>query len=49
MEIKQKVRECWLCVILFACVCVWGGGGGGGASNLTILPPIVFLGDFRYF
>jgi hypothetical protein len=29
MERKQQVGECWVGVIFFACVCVWGGGGGG--------------------
>jgi hypothetical protein len=28
MQRKQQVGECWVCVILFACVCV-------GASDLT--------------
>jgi hypothetical protein len=23
MQRKQQVGECWVCVILFACVCVW--------------------------
>jgi hypothetical protein len=24
MQRKQQVRECWVCVIFFACVCVCG-------------------------
>jgi hypothetical protein len=28
MQRKQQVRECWVCVILFACLCV-------GMSNMT--------------
>jgi hypothetical protein len=28
MQRKQQVGECWVCVILFACVCV-------GASDMT--------------
>jgi hypothetical protein len=23
MQRKQQVGECWVCVIFFACVCVW--------------------------
>jgi hypothetical protein len=23
MQRKQQVEECWVCVIFFACVCVW--------------------------
>jgi hypothetical protein len=29
MQRKKQVGECWVCVIFFSCVCVWGGGGGG--------------------
>jgi hypothetical protein len=29
MQIKQQVGECWVCVILFGCVCV-------GMSDSTI-------------
>jgi hypothetical protein len=37
MQRKQQVGECWVCVIFFACVCVWvhqirqlGSQGGAG-------------------
>jgi hypothetical protein len=39
MQRKQQVRECWVCVIFFSCVCV-------GASDLTTVsddPSLVVL------
>jgi hypothetical protein len=40
MKRKQQVGECWVCVILFACVCV-------GASDSTTVSDD--LGGFFYF
>jgi hypothetical protein len=53
MQRKQQVGECWVCVILFSCVCV----GVLGSTNASDDPSssalwcrfLLFLVDFAIF
>jgi hypothetical protein len=48
MQRKQQVGECWVCVILFACVCVCGCVRYDNCVCPPWLRAVFFLGGFFF-
>jgi hypothetical protein len=49
MQRKQQVGECWVCVIFFACVCVWVRQIRRLRLTIPLADFLLFLADFAIF